>query len=352
MPTASTHTPERRAGLERVLHALERARFVALTTHVNADGDGAGCETALGAWLIARGKRVIIVNPTPFPQNLAFLLPANLPVVDAKTDFDRVLLEGVDLLVVLDTGEPRRIDKVPRLLPGVETVVIDHHPVVTPAIPATVSVQDTSACATGELIYDMIMMTDAGEWPRETVQGLYTAVATDTGSFRYANTTPRTHEIAAELIRRGLDPEDAYRRLYGTVPLRRIQLLTAALENLEVDAELPITWITVPRATMQELEANADDLDGIIEHARSIAGTEVAILFRETNGSTKVSLRSNGELDVNALARQFGGGGHVKAAGALMGGAVTDVRPKVLDATRAAVRELLANETTKQGSTA
>ena len=341
MTTASTLSPERRSGLERVLQALERARFIALTTHVNADGDGAGCEAALGAWLIARGKRIVIVNPTPFPQNLAFLLHPDIAVFDTKTDFDRAVLEGVELLVVLDTGEPRRIDKVPKVLPGVETVVIDHHPLVTPAIPASTSVQDTTACATGELIYDLIMMTDTGDWPRETVQGIYTAVATDTGSFRYANTTPRTHEIAAELIRRGLDPEDAYRRLYGTVPLRRSQLLTAALEQLEVDAELPITWITVPRATMKELDASSDDLDGIIEHARSIAGTEIALLFRETNGSTKISFRSNGELDVNALARQFGGGGHVKAAGALVGGSVDAVRPKVLDATREAVRDLL-----------
>jgi phosphoesterase RecJ-like protein len=130
-----------------------------------------------------------------------------------------------------------------------------------------------------------------------------------------------------------------YRRLYGTVPLRRIQLLRAALDNLEVDPELPLSWLSVTRAAMQDSNATSEDLEGLVEYARSIEGTELAILFRETNdGATKISFRSNGDVDVNALARQFGGGGHVKAAGALVGEPLETARARALEAARHAIR--------------
>jgi phosphoesterase RecJ-like protein len=145
------------------------------------------------------------------------------------------------------------------------------------------------------------------------------------------------------MIARGVDPELMYRRLYGTVPMRRMQLLRAALDNLEADPELPLTWLTVTRDAMQQSKASSEDLEGLVEYARSIEGTEVAILFRETNdGATKISFRSNGEIDVNAVARQFGGGGHVKAAGALVGEPLESARSKALDAVRASLRAAFA----------
>jgi phosphoesterase RecJ-like protein len=127
------------------------------------------------------------------------------------------------------------------------------------------------------------------------------------------------------------------------VPLKRVKLLRAALDTLEVDEALPVAWMTLPRSLMDENEASAEDLEGVIEHARSIEGTEVALLFRETvEGGTKVSLRSNGLVDVNAIARQFGGGGHVKASGILMGASLESARAQVLEATRLAVGRLAA----------
>ncbi len=151
--------------------------------------------------------------------------------------------------------------------------------------------------------------------------------------------------MVGDLLRRGVDPERMYRRIYGSVPLQRVQLLRRALEGLDTDPDLPIAWITVPTGAMEELGASSEDLDGVVEHARSIRGTEVALLFRQTSdGSTKVSFRSNGELDVNALARRFGGGGHVKAAGALVPRPLEEARADILDATRQAVAELVGRE--------
>ncbi|MEJ2502703.1 MAG: DHHA1 domain-containing protein, partial [Gemmatimonadota bacterium] len=122
----------------------------------------------------------------------------------------------------------------------------------------------------------------------------------------------------------------------------RMTMLRMALEELDTDPELPITWITVPREVTHDMEATADDLDGVAEFARNIEGTEVALLFRQTlDGATKVSFRSNGDVDVSRVARTFGGGGHVKAAGALIGGPLETTRPRVLEATRQAVRDTL-----------
>ncbi len=333
---------ERREALQGVLTLLEGAARILLTTHVNADGDGAGSEAALAIWLSARGKDVRIANPTAYPDVYRYLLPDPGLVFDPGQR--RSVAAHVDLVAVLDTGEARRIGRIAPALEGRKVVIVDHHPSAEATIRAEAAVQDTTACATGELIFDLLRLAGGeAEWPAGIAPALYAAIVTDTGSFRFANTTPRTHAIAAELLRRGVDPEAEYRRLFGRVPLKRVRLLRAALDTLEVDDTLPIAWMTLPRTLMDENEASAEDLEGVIEHARSIEGTEVALLFRETvEGGTKVSLRSNGLVDVNAIARQFGGGGHVKASGILMGAGLDTARAQVLETTRLAVRQLMA----------
>ncbi len=333
--------PERKKGLVAVLSILDAAGDIALTTHVNADGDGAGSQTALAAWLLGRGKRVALTNPTPYPERYRYLLPEGVELLDPGPEQD-ARLRTVDLLVVLDTGEASRIGRVAKSIRDDAVVVLDHHPTSAESIPGP-GVRDPSACATGEIVYDLLRLGDPGDdWGPAIIEALYAAIETDTGSFRFSNTTPRTHMIAADLLRRGVDPEQVYRHLHGTVPLKRLGILRIALNNLETDPDLPITWITIPREVTHDMDATADDLEGVAEYARSVEGTEVALLFRETlDGATKVSFRSNGAVDVNAVAREFGGGGHVKASGALVGGPIAATRPRILDATRSAVRRTL-----------
>jgi bifunctional oligoribonuclease and PAP phosphatase NrnA len=338
-PTPTGGVPDHRLpAIRRVLDALRAAPRIVLTTHVNADGDGAGSQAALAAWLAAGGHHVAIVNPTPFPDMFRFLVPDASIIADAATTAGARALAERDLLVVVDTAEPGRIGRVAKTLQGRPAVVIDHHVPTADAVPAEM-LSDERACATGELIHDLLLTACVPQpWPQPVIEGIYTAIVTDTGSFRFANTTPRAHAIAGALIRQGVDPEAMYRRIYATVPLRRIELLRHALDNLEVDARHAITCISIERGVMERLGATSEDLDGVVEHARSIEGTEVAILFRETaDGSTKVSLRSAGATDVNAIARALGGGGHVKASGALLPERIETARPRVLAATRAAL---------------
>ena len=133
----------------------------------------------------------------------------------------------------------------------------------------------------------------------------------------------------------GIDPEEMYRRVYASMPLGRLQLLREALETLEVDPQYAIAWISVSAGAVERYGLKSEDLDGIVEHPRSIAGTRMAIFFRDLgHGKVKISFRSTGDVDVNKFARQFGGGGHAKAAGALIAGALPEVRTDVIAAAR------------------
>jgi phosphoesterase RecJ-like protein len=333
-----TVPPTRLGAIHDVLGALEDARSVVLTTHLNADGDGAGSEVALAAFLRERGTKAWLVNPTPYPRMYRFLLPDDgwvLPVSE-KEAIRRCA--QADLAVVLDTGENQRIGRVKPLFDQLPRVVIDHHPAGPDPIEG-VSFRDSEACATGELVFDLIH-EGGGPWPAAAVMGLYVAILTDTGSFRHSNTTARCHQIVADLIQRGIDPEDVHRKVYGALPLRRIQLLKASLEELEVDVDGRVAWMTVPHEAYRTLGAGPDDLEGLVDYPRAVDGVQVALLFRRIQGGdTKVSFRSNGSVDVNALARTFGGGGHVRASGALVKGPVDEVKHVVIDATRRAVQD-------------
>ncbi|HEV2146781.1 MAG TPA: bifunctional oligoribonuclease/PAP phosphatase NrnA [Longimicrobiaceae bacterium] len=330
--------PARAEALAPVLERLLAARRVVLTTHVHADGDGSGSEAAVAAWLEGRGARVVIVNPTPFPQGFRFLLHRPEVVADLGTDAAEAALAGADLFVVLDTSEPQRVGELAPRLPRERTVVVDHHPPGREVV-GDLAVQDDTAAAAGELVYDLVRL--AGDELTEPVAlGAYVALVSDTGSFRYGNTSPRVHAIAAALMARGIDPEMVYRRLFATAPRRRLDLLRTALDNLHVDAEAGIAWMVVDGEVAGRLGATSEDFDGLIEHVRSIEGTEVALLFRGTpEGATKISFRSNGATDVNRIAREFGGGGHVKASGALVPGGPHEMAPRVVDAVRAALME-------------
>ena len=318
------------------MDALRGSRRAVLTTHLNADGDGAGCQVALVAWMRALGASAHIVNPTVFPDSFRFLLPEKGWVLDASSPAAREACAQADLAVVLDTGEVPRIGRVKPMIEGIRTVVIDHHQPGKQPIRG-ISFSDADACATGELVYDLVLAS-GGPWPRATQEGIYVGILTDTGSFRFSNATPNAHRIAADLIADGVDPEGLYRRVYGAAPERRLRLLAKALNSLEVDAGGGVAWMEVPHR-LEGTEPLAEDVEGMVDYPRSVEGVEVGLLFRRSaNGGTKISFRSTGAVDVNALAGLFGGGGHIKASGALVEGLPADVIPGVVEAARRAVR--------------
>lgn len=330
---------DERGRLAEIRELLLSASRVVLTTHLNPDGDGAGSEAALAHWLRRKGVGVQIVNANRIPENLRFLMPEDVPVPEFGTE-GRAAVRDADLAVVLDTSERTRLGDPWQELRRKRTVVIDHHPPDPEAI-GDVAVRDPSACATGELIYDLI--TAGGEeLELDEARALYVALVSDTGSFRFSNTTPRTHEIAARLLERGVDPTEMYRRLFGRMTMSRVELLQRVLGTLQRDDELPVAWIVLTQEDMQQAGADTEDREGLVEYARRLEGVEVAMLFRELpDGRTKVSFRSNGETDVSRLAKAFKGGGHEKAAGALVNLPMNEA----LDAVLAEVRAVVGSET-------
>jgi len=329
---------QRRESIERLAQELRAGRSVAISTHINADGDGCGSETALSRLLGQMGIRSKIVNPTPWPDMYKFLLGDD--VRDAS-DTGAKGLKDADVLVVLDISDVKRLgvlaEAVRRLT--IPKLVIDHH-LPSDEPPSTMIVTDTTACATGELIFDFAAVMDLKITP-DIARALYIALLTDTGGFRFSNTTARCLSIAGQLIASGVEPEEMYGRLYASMPVGRLHLLRDALATLEVDPEYGISWISVAAGAAEQYGLRSEDLEGIAEHPRSIGGTRLAVFFRDLgHDKVKVSFRSTGDVDVNKFAKQFAGGGHARAAGALIEGDLEVVRRKVI----AAAREFLRTE--------
>jgi bifunctional oligoribonuclease and PAP phosphatase NrnA len=302
---------------------------------MNADGDACGSVAGLARLLVQLGVESRIVNPTPWPATFAFLLGDDLIDHTAK---GASALAPLDALIVLDVSDVKRLgvlaDAVRKL--DVPRLVIDHH-IASDEPAGDVMVSDTTACATGELVFDLAMVLGL-ELTRPIATALYCAILTDTGGFRFSNTTPRAHTIAGQLLSAGVDPEEMYRRIYASVSPGRLALLRDALSTLEVDRDYGIAWISVPADALDRYDVSSEDLEGIVEHPRSISGTRLALFFRDLGyGKVKVSFRSTGDVDVNRFARQFGGGGHAKAAGALIPGSMEEVRLRVISAARAFV---------------
>ncbi len=326
----SYEIPESRlAAVREATETLMRAERIVLTTHVNADGDGAGSEAALQCLLRKAGKVSSIVNPTPFPAHLRFLVEDADSVVDAGSEEAAERCRSADLCVVLDTSERSRLGRVGALVAERPLLVIDHHAVGEDAIDGQ-ALRDVSAAATGELVFDLLWSA-GGPWTRSVVEGLYVAIMTDTGSFRFSNVTASVHRIVAELMEKGASPDRLYREVYGRIPLRRIRLLQAILPTLDVSSDGRVAWMTVSSSVFRELGCTSEDLEGLVDYPRELESVEVGLLFRELEGGqVKVSLRSNGAVDVNGVARSFGGGGHLRASGALVPGGLDEVRDRVV----------------------
>ncbi len=331
----------RRESIERLAQELRAGRSVAISTHINADGDGCGSETALSRLLGQMGLSSRIVNPTPWPDMYKFLLGDD--VRDASDQGAKALKES-DVLIVLDISDVKRLgvlaEAVRKLT--IPKLVIDHH-LPSDEPPSKLMLADTAACATGELIYDFAAVLGL-KITSDVGRALYVALLTDTGGFRFSNTTARCLSIAGQLIASGVEPEEMYGRLYASMPVGRLHLLRDALATLEVDPEYGISWISVAAGAAEQYGLRSEDLEGIAEHPRSIGGTRLALFFRDLgHDKVKVSFRSSGTVDVNKFAKLFGGGGHARAAGALIEGSLDYVRHAVVHA----AREFLAAEDKK-----
>ena len=333
-----TLAPDRVAAARALAAVLVPGQRVCLTTHVNPDGDGLGSEAGLAHLLRAQGIDAVITNPTPTPARVAFLFE-DLPGVDRTREGVRELRRA-DVIVVLDISDLGRLGNLGETVRsrGVPVACVDHH-VSEGVLPDGPRYLDAGAAATGELVFELAV---ANGWKltEMAARGLYVAILTDTGGFRFSNTRPRTLRVAAELLEVGVDPEEIYLEVYARAPEGRPRLFAEALQTLVVEPEYGLAWVTVPPGAIERLGVSSDDLEGVVEFPRSIEGVRMALLFREVSqGRVKVSLRSVGDVDVAAFAMPFGGGGHTKAAGLALTGSLAEVQSLVLSAARSYLKD-------------
>ena len=346
MPEGRTAVPPpsapRAAELSAVRRRLDQASSVVLTTHVNPDGDGIGSMVALASRLLRRGAEATIVTPSAPPPSLRFLL-TEVPALLAEDPAAADPLARAEAIAILDTAEPKRLGNLPDHVARVGGVLIDHHPPVGPPL-VEPAIRDPAACATGELVFDLLSLDEEPLTTHEA-EALYVAIATDTGSFRFSNTSPRAHAIASVLLDAGVDSGAMYRALYGVYSRGRLGLLRLGLERLEVDPRAPIAWIALDHRALSRVGARGQDMEGLVEFPRRLEGIEVGLLFRGlARDRTKVSLRSNGNVDVSAVAQLLGGGGHTKASGAIIELDLEAAVRVVLDALRPLVEAAVEPE--------
>jgi phosphoesterase RecJ-like protein len=308
------------------LRELARARSIVLTTHINPDGDALGSMIALYLFLKQRGVRVQMWVDDNLPGMYSFL-----PEMD-KIERPPTSPSQGDLIVVLDAGDAGRTGSSYSSFRG-RSLNIDHHLSNTDF--ADVSVIDDSVAATGILIQRMIEEA-GGSISKDMATCLYTAIATDCGFFRYANTDALTLHAAARLVGYGAQPHIISEQLQ-TMPLSRITALSRVLDTLEVSDCGKVATIIVPLGVSS---ADVEDTEGFIDYPRNIAGVEVAIMFKPSTEkeTVKLSFRSR-RLNVSDLAQSMGGGGHARAAGCTLKGTIMEVKPRVLHRVVDALRE-------------
>ena len=330
-PAVKTLTgPARDERIDAIVETLLAASPVVVTMHANADGDAAGSAVAMAAFLIEHGADARIASPTPFPDSFSFLLPGSELVLPAKSKEEAAWCRRAGMAVVVDTSDPRRIGRIKSLIRGLPTVVVDHHPPGDRLIDGLALV-DTRAAAAGELVFELIERA-GGPWTEAIVRALYVAVLTDTGGFRFQNTTPDCLRTAARLVELGAEPEGIFRAVYSRFRRRRFELLREALASLTVHPGGRVAWMIVPKEPYDRLGATVDDLEGFVDVPRDVEGVEVAILFRTTSdGRIKVSLRALTPARVHGVARSLGGGGHPQAAAAVVSGELDKVVERVVE---------------------
>lgn len=316
--------------MNNIVNQLKKSRSVLITSHINPDGDAIGSLVAMGVALSTQGIDTTLFNESPIPAVYRFLPGVELIARNLAPE------SSFDTAIVLDCGGLDRVGSRADLVSAVPVVInIDHH--VTNNGFGDLQIIDPSACATAEIVYRLIKALGI-EIDQAMATSIYTGIVTDTGSFRFSNTNPAAFAICDEMVQKGVQPHNVAQHVYGTYSLGRIKLLNLALETIEISGNGNVSMMMLTRKMLNETGTHPEDGDGLINYARRIEDVKLAALIQEQEnghheqGNAKqyhVSLRSDGSVDVAAIASGFGGGGHPSAAGFNIKTTLSDLKHKI-----------------------
>ena len=310
---------------QEVLRVIQSDKPIHIISHYNPDGDSVGSSLGLVSTLLEQGKTIEVFCSDPVPSKYRFLndselVSQNLPI---KNIDDKILF-------VLDCSDLDRTGLSSEQISQYELIVnIDHHK--TNEYYGDINLVVPEASATGEIIFELITM---GNLPlnKFVAQALYVAISTDTGSFKFENTSSRTHEVIAELMKYEIHHSTMVQQIFDEKPLPYFFLLKNALSSLEFWCDSEISCMTLSNELLLQIGANMEMLDGVVNYAKNIDTVEIGLLFFvAANDEIKVGMRSK-NVDISLIAEKFNGGGHARAAGFRAQGAYQDVKSRTIEA--------------------
>jgi len=328
---------------KQIIQEIKRSTNILITTHINPDGDGLGSEAALYRYLKKMHKNPTILNSSSFVKEYAFLDEDEI-----FSQYDKVqhkkLLRSIDLIIILDVSSMSRLGEIHYDLDplDVNMICIDHHPNDGKCF--DISIIDETVSATACLVYELIKEISIELMDIKIAEALYTGVMTDTGSFRYENTTPHALEMAIEMMNYGVKPSVVYRYVYENKKPAQMKLLGLALQEIKFEEDGKLAWFSITQEQIRRCDAVTEDVDGFTDYVRSINGVEVVVMFLEVNEKcVRMNFRSKGKVIVNRIAEKFNGGGHKFAAGAITKLTLDETIDKVLSDIRNAIRNTVIN---------
>lgn len=296
-----------------------------VVSHIHPDGDAASSTCAVGLLLKQLDKQYTLINEGPVPEKFHPICGSdNILNLKELGEFP-----NYEAVIAVDCADYSRMGDIGRYIPDhIPLLNIDHHP--TNDCYGTAFIVQPNAAATAEILYDLIELMDI-QWTKQLSNCIYTGILTDTGGFRYSNTSPKVLKMASHLLEYGAKASELAESLLEETSRAHVEILKRALNTLSFSENHQIAWVIVKKEDMWETKAKHEDLEGIVNYPRNIHGVEVGIMFKEMNdGTVKCSFRSAGKIDVSAVAQSFGGGGHVRASGATLQGSVDEVIQKVV----------------------
>ena len=295
---------------------INNSSKILLSTHVNPDGDGLGSEVAMYHYLNSIGKDCRIINNTITPEKYDFINVGN--IIEYHDCSQDEWIKSIDIAIVFDIGDYRRLNELYPLIGDKKMIIFDHHPPVDNS-EFKLSIIDMDAPATGYMVWKYLQYTLGNNFTLDKAicNALYTAVITDTGSFRYQSTNSDTHLMAAHLIDNGLKPYEIHHAVFEQRPLEQVKLLGKVINGLNFASDGKISWFVLTKDMQDEVGAKKEHIDGFTEFVRTIIDVEVSFMIQEvSNNSFRINFRSTGNHTVNDIAKTYGGGGHKFAAGA------------------------------------
>ncbi len=318
------------SSLKQVWSEIKRHKSFLIVSHHNPDADAACSTLAMAAVLKKMGKKTVVVNDDDLPNWLGFL-----PGAKSFKRRSTIKQPSFDAVIILDAGQIDRIGGVCKWIDGHRVINIDHH--ITNNNFGSVNLVWPKVSSTCEMLFDLFKEGKV-KLNKDLAILLYSGIMTDTGSFRFENTSFRTHAIAAELIKFGLSASELYQRHYVGIPVKEIRNFVEVIHEAQLLLNNKVYCVMLPKAITERFSKNFDLKEKLFTFLRSVEGIEVVVILHELGSRlTRINLRSQNSFDVAKLASQFQGGGHRKAAGAKVEAGLTEAKKKILAAIRKAL---------------